>query len=65
MSWLYEMATGRLAFDRKSPAIVLKDVLYTSPTPPRTLNPALPLRIEEIILKAPEKDREVRYQTAS
>jgi serine/threonine protein kinase len=62
---LYEMATGRLAFDGKSPGIVLKDVLYASPTPPRALNPALPPRIEEIILKAMEKDREVRYQTAS
>jgi serine/threonine protein kinase len=62
---LYEMATGRIAFDGRSPAIVFKDVLYTAPMPPRTLNPALPPRIEEIILKAMEKDRDVRYQTAS
>jgi serine/threonine protein kinase len=62
---LYEMATGRRPFDRNSVALVFRAILEESPAPPKTLNPAVPARLEEIIAKALERDREVRYQTAS
>jgi serine/threonine protein kinase/TolB-like protein/Flp pilus assembly protein TadD len=62
---LYEMATGRQAFDGGSMAEVLARILKEEPPAPRTLNPEVPARMEEIILKALEKDRKLRYQTAS
>jgi serine/threonine protein kinase len=62
---LYEMATGRKPFDRNSVALVFRAILEESPTPPKALNPAIPSRLEEIIAKALERDRDVRYQTAS
>ena len=62
---LYEMATGQLAFDGDTTAIIYEAVMNRTPTPPKVLNPALPPKLEEIIIKAMEKDRDLRYQTAS
>ena len=62
---LYEMATGHLAFPGHSPAKVFDAILNQTPLSPLKLNPQVPLKLEEIISKALEKDREARYQTAS
>jgi serine/threonine protein kinase/DNA-binding winged helix-turn-helix (wHTH) protein len=62
---LYEMATGRQAFSGDTPALIFDGILNRSPTPPRSLNPALPPELERIITKALEKDRSLRYQNAS
>jgi serine/threonine protein kinase/dipeptidyl aminopeptidase/acylaminoacyl peptidase len=62
---LYEMATGRAAFNGNTSAVIFDAILNRSPVAPSTLNPNLPLKLEEIIGKAIEKDRELRYQTAA
>ena len=61
---LYEMATGCQAFGGESTAEVFAQILKEEPRPPRALNPALPPKLEEIILQTLEKDRHLRYQTA-
>jgi len=62
---LYEMATGRLPFEGKSTAEIFKGVLADTPASPTSLNPAIPPGLERTILKALEKDRDLRYQHAS
>ena len=62
---LYEMSTGRPPFGGKTSAVVFQKILGQHPEPPRALNPSLPQRLEEIILKALEKDRDLRCQTAA
>jgi serine/threonine protein kinase/Tol biopolymer transport system component len=62
---LYEMATGQPAFGGITPAVVFDAILNRAPAPPMQLNPALPPKFQEILAKALEKDRELRYQTAS
>jgi tetratricopeptide (TPR) repeat protein len=62
---LYEMATGQPAFSGATTAVIHDAILNRAPTSPVRLNPDVPLKLEEIINKAIEKDREVRYQTAS
>jgi serine/threonine protein kinase/Tol biopolymer transport system component len=62
---LYEMATGQLAFRGDSPATIFEAILNRAPVPPVRLNPDLPPKLEEIINKAMEKDRNLRYQHAS
>ena len=62
---LYEMATGHRAFTGKTPAVVFHAILERTPAPVREANPALPAKLEEIIAKALEKERDLRYQTAA
>jgi serine/threonine-protein kinase len=62
---LYEMATGRQAFAASTPGMIIEAVLTRSPIPPRTINPEIPMRLEEIINKALHKNREERYQHAA
>ena len=62
---LYEMGTGRQAFQGSSTAAIFAAILTQSPAPASRLNPALPAKLGEIIGKALEKDRDRRYQHAS
>ncbi len=62
---LYEMATGRQAFSGNTSGVIFHSILEKNPASASRLNPELPPRLEEIIGKALEKDREVRYQHAS
>ena len=62
---LYEMATGKLAFSGKTSAVVFKAILDETPPPPSHAKPSLPERLDEIISKALEKDRDLRYQSSA
>ena len=62
---LYEMATGQTAFSGNTSAVIFDAILNRNPVAPTILNPAIPPKLEEIIGKALEKDRELRYQTAA
>ncbi len=62
---LYEIATGTLPFKGGTSGAISGAILHEAPTSPLQLNPRVPLKLEEIINKALEKDREVRCQTAS
>jgi serine/threonine protein kinase/tetratricopeptide (TPR) repeat protein len=62
---LYEMATGALPFPGETPGVVFHAILENAPVPPTRLNARLPPRLEEIIDKCLEKDRNLRYQHAA
>ncbi|MGH9675513.1 MAG: protein kinase domain-containing protein, partial [Candidatus Acidiferrum sp.] len=62
---LYEMATGQPAFPGNTPAVIFDNILNRMPAAPSELNPNVPPKLEEIIGKSLEKDRDLRYQTAA
>jgi eukaryotic-like serine/threonine-protein kinase len=62
---LYEMATGRQAFTGSTSGVIFAAILEREPIPASRLNPEMPLKLEEIINKALEKDPKLRYQHAA
>ena len=62
---LYEMATGALPFRGESTGLILDGIMNRDPLPALRLNPDMPPKLEDIIDRALEKDRELRYQHAS
>ena len=61
---LYWMATGELPFPGESITAVSYKVVHTEPVPPRKLNPSIPIKLENIILKCLAKNPDERYQKA-
>ncbi|HEY4948741.1 MAG TPA: protein kinase [Candidatus Acidoferrales bacterium] len=62
---LYEMATGAVPFRGETSGVITEAILNRAPVAPVRLNPELPVKLEDIINKALEKDRDLRYQAAS
>jgi eukaryotic-like serine/threonine-protein kinase len=62
---IYEMATGRLPFERKTVGATFAAILHESPEPVTRCNSQLPVKLDEIVSKALQKDRQLRYQHAS
>jgi serine/threonine protein kinase len=62
---LYEMTSGRMAFLGNTAAIIYEAILNREPVPLAALKPELPPKLDEIIGKALEKDRKLRYQSAA
>src|SRR5439155_18511521 len=62
---LFEMATGRVPFPGETAGVIFASLLSDNPADLSGSNPGLPAELERIIRKALEKDRDVRYQTAS
>jgi serine/threonine protein kinase len=62
---LYEALTGHQPFTGKTSAVIFSAILTQAPVAPVVLNPALPLRLQEVVNNCLEKDRELRYQDAA
>ncbi len=61
---LYEMATGQLPFQGESAAVISSAILEHDPIPATRFNPNVPTKLEDIINRALEKDRDLRFQSA-
>jgi serine/threonine protein kinase/Tol biopolymer transport system component len=64
-SVMYEMATGQMAFTGTSNGVIFEAILNRMPVPASTLNAGIPPRLDELISKSLEKERDMRYQTAA
>jgi eukaryotic-like serine/threonine-protein kinase len=62
---LYEMVTGTIPFRGETAGAIANAILERVPVPPVRVNPDLPTKLEEIVTKALEKDRKLRYQNAA
>ncbi len=62
---IYEMATAQMAFSGNSNGVIFEAILNRAPAPVESLNPAIPEKLNELISKSLEKEREMRYQTAA
>jgi serine/threonine protein kinase len=62
---VYQAATGQLPFPGKTSAIIFHGILEREPVPPIQLNPGLSPKLQEILEKLLEKDRDLRYQSAA
>jgi eukaryotic-like serine/threonine-protein kinase len=62
---LYEMVTGVMPFRGETSGVIANAILERAPVAPVRLNPDLPAKLEEIITKALEKDKRLRYQNAA
>jgi len=62
---IYQMATGQLPFSGNTSAVIFNAILERDPVPAAQLNPQIPSRLQEIIDKLLEKDRDLRYQSAA
>jgi serine/threonine protein kinase/Tfp pilus assembly protein PilF len=62
---LYELATGKVPFPGFTTAMIFDGILHATPAPVTKHNPKAPQELDRIILKALEKDRDLRYQTAA
>src|SRR5271168_5339089 len=62
---MYEMATGKMAFAGSSNGVVFEAILNRMPAPVMDANPAIPEKLNDLILKSLEKERDMRYQTAA
>ncbi len=64
-SVMYEMATGEMAFSGSSSGVIFESILNRMPAPASDLNPAIPAKLNDLISKSLEKERDMRYQTAA
>lgn len=62
---MYEMLTGKVPFDGDTAVSIAIKQMQIEPKSPRTVNPEIPVGLEEIILRAMQKDPQLRYQTAA
>ena len=62
---LYQMATGALPFEGETSAVIFEAILNRDPLPPHQLKPSLPIDLDRLLAKALEKDRNLRYQSAT
>jgi eukaryotic-like serine/threonine-protein kinase len=64
-SVLYEMATGKMAFEGSSQGVIFEAILNRMPVPAAAVNAAIPVKLDELIIKSLEKDLDMRYQSAA